>query len=92
MVVDFKELIYEQVKFSTDDFIINTGSYLVLFCLAVVMIFGCTGFMFVNVYFRELKNLIKRKYIEDSYSNGIRRLQKKFKTIYIALAEKKTDA
>lgn len=91
MVVDFKELVYEQVTYSMTDLFINAGSYLVLFCLAVVLIFGCTGRIFVNVYISELKELIHRRYVEDSHSNGIKRLQKKFKTIHTALSEKKDD-
>ena len=74
MVVDFNELIYETVKYSNMDLVINAGSYLVLFCLTVVLIFGCTGFLFVNIYIRELRELVHRKYVEDSYSNGIKRL------------------
>jgi len=42
MVVDFKELVYEMVKYSNMDVVINTGSYLVLFCLAVVLFSGFT--------------------------------------------------
>ena len=91
MVVDFNELIYENVKYTTMDMTIKAGSYLVLFCLAVVLIFGCTGMVFVNVYIGELKELIHRNYVEESYSHGIKRFQKKFKTIYLALSEKRDD-
>lgn len=58
MVVDFHEQVYEIVNYTSTDLMINSGSYLVLFCLLVLLIFGFTGFIFVNVYIRELKHLI----------------------------------
>ena len=70
---------------------INSGSYLVLCCLTVVIIFGLVGLMFVYIYMRELKHLIQRKYEEESYVNGIKRFQRKFGTIYGALQEKRDD-
>ena len=91
MVVNFNEQVYETVPYTGTDLVINTGSYLVIFCLAVVMVFGLIGLMFVYSYMSELKYLIQRKYVEESYLNGIKRLQRKFGTIYGALQEKRDD-
>lgn len=64
IVVDFHEYIYETVMYSSTDFWVDSGSYLVLICLAIVLIFGVLSMIFVNVYVSQLKQLIHTKYVE----------------------------
>lgn len=43
---------------------INVGSYLVIFCLAEVLLFGVIEAIFVCIYITELKHFVHRKYEE----------------------------
>lgn len=64
MVVDFHELIFEADGYTLSQYLTNVGSYLVLFCTGVVILFGGIGMIFVSVFIGELKLLINRKYEE----------------------------
>lgn len=64
MVVDFNELIFEQEAYTGSQYMSNVGSYLVLFCTGVVIIFGTIGMIFVSVFISELKQLVHKKYEE----------------------------
>ena len=71
IVVDFNELIYEQEVFNDTEYFINVGSYLVLLCLFVVILFGAIGMFFVYVFIKELKALISRKHQEQKHLHEI---------------------
>ena len=47
MVADFFELIYEEDAYTNTDYAINVGSWLVILCLAVVIIFAIISYVFV---------------------------------------------
>lgn len=89
IVVDFNELIYEAEAYTNTDYAIDVGSYLILFCLAWIILFGLIGFLFVSCFMKELKLLINKKYKEGKYLHSIGKYLKKFNSIHQALYEKR---
>lgn len=91
LTFDLRESISEIEYFTFEDYIMDVGSFLSIFCFVFYVLMSPARWLFVYSFITAIIKLIMRKYAEAEQMNLIEKMIKKFKLIQEAIEEKKNE-